>query len=399
MFIVQSSIAHFAKIFPIFRQQTFIAQSIRHASEVSFKIKPFKLHRLRSGPSTDVTVNKSDALDMYRKMQVIRKMEQSCDLLYKERKIRGFCHLYAGQEACAVGIYTMKDPDDAVITSYRCHGYAYLSGIPVKEIIAELFGRLHGNVHGKGGSMHMYSKNFYGGNGIVGAQQPVGAGIAFVMKYKRKPNVCFTVYGDGAANQGQLAEAANICALWHLPCVFICENNGYGMGTPISRSSASTDYYARGDYVPGIWVDAMDVFAVRESIKFARNYCTTNKNGPLFIEFATYRFFGHSVSDPGTSYRTRDEVQNIRKTCDPLSLLKDRIITTNLATKDELKIIENQAKDEVNKAVEFARNDPVISKDALITDIYHNTPPIIVRGNTIDDTKIQPYTRTCDMKF
>ncbi|EFO24482.2 pyruvate dehydrogenase E1 component [Loa loa] len=386
-----------AKAFSTLRHQSFIVQSIRHVSEASFQTQPFKLHRLNSGPSTNVTVNKSDALKMYRQMQVIRKMEQASELLYKERKIRGFCHLYAGQEACAVGLYAAKDPDDAIITSYRCHGFVYLVRNSIKEVLSELLGRSHGNVNGKGGSMHMYGKNFYGGNGIVGAQQPIGAGIAFTMKYKRKPNLCFTLYGDGAANQGQLSEAANLCALWRLPCVFICENNGYGLGTPISRSSASTDYYARGDYIPGIWVDAMDVLAVRESIKFARKYCTTDGNRPLFIEFATYRFYGHSMSDPGTSYRSREEVQNVRKTCDPISLLKNKILASNLATKDEVKLIEKQVKDEVNEAVKFARDDPVISMDALITDIYHNTPPIIVRGRTMDDIKVQPYTRTSDI--
>ncbi|VDK82792.1 unnamed protein product [Litomosoides sigmodontis] len=260
-----------AKVLPILRPQLCNVRLVRRVSEASFQTQPFKLHQLNTGPSTNVTLNKSDALDMYRKMQVIRKMEQASDLLYKDRKIRGFCHLYAGQEACAVGLHAAKDSDDSIITSYRCHAFAYLAR-NVKEVISELLGRSHGNVRGKGGSMHMYAKNFYGGNGIVGAQQPLGAGIAFAMKYNRKPNVCFTLYGDGAANQGQLFEAANICALWRLPCVFICENNGYGMGTPTSRSSASTNYYARGDYIPGIWVDGMDVLAVREAIKFARKY-------------------------------------------------------------------------------------------------------------------------------
>ncbi|VBB29109.1 unnamed protein product, partial [Acanthocheilonema viteae] len=383
-------------IFPILRHQSFTVQSVRRVNEASFQIKPFKLHRLETGPSTNVTLNKSDALKMYKQMQAIRKMEQASDLLYKDRKIRGFCHLYAGQEACAVGIYAAKDSEDSIITSYRCHGFVYLAR-NAKEVLSELLGRSHGNVKGKGGSMHMYAKNFYGGNGIVGAQQPLGAGIAFAMKYNRKPNLCFTIYGDGAANQGQLFEAANICALWRLPCVFICENNGYGMGTPISRSSASTDYYSRGDYVPGIWVDGMDVLAVRESIKFARKYCIADKKGPLFIEFATYRFYGHSVADPGTSYRTREEVQNIRRTCDPISMLKNKILSSNLATKDELKSIEKQAKDEVDEAIKFAKDDPVISMDALVADIYHNTPPIIVRGHTMDDIKVQPHTRTSDI--
>uniref|UniRef100_A0A0R3RIA0 Pyruvate dehydrogenase E1 component subunit alpha n=1 Tax=Elaeophora elaphi TaxID=1147741 RepID=A0A0R3RIA0_9BILA len=408
------------------------AQSIHHELEASFQTQPFKLHRLDAGPSRDTILTKSDALEMYKQMQLIRRTEQSSDLLYKDRKVRGFCHLYAGQEACAVGIFAAKDPKDAIITSYRCHAFAMMER-NVREVLSELLGRSHGNVKRKGGSMHMYAKNFYGGNGIVSAQIPLGAGIAFAMKYNRKPNLCFTLYGDGAANQGQLFEdnlqilgdikslektwrvrkifhvhtvtftsidiisAANMCALWRLPCVFICENNDYGMGTPTSRSSASTKYFTRGDYIPGIWVNAMDALAVRESIKFARKYCVTDGKGPLFIEFATYRFYGHSVSDPGTSYRTREEVQEIRKTSDPILLLKDKILTSKLAMKDELRKIENQAKQEVDAAVKFAKNGPVISTDALLTDIYHNTPPIIVRGHTIDETKVQPYTRTSDI--
>ncbi|VDM95316.1 unnamed protein product [Thelazia callipaeda] len=405
-----------ANRFPSLMRKSILLQSVRFVNEVTFETKPFKLHRLDSGPSTNVTLKKSDALVMYRQMQAIRRMEQAADLLYKERKIRGFCHLYAGQEACAVGVHAGKEPDDAIITAYRCHGFAYLAGLTVKEVISELLGRSHGCVHGKGGSMHMYGKNFYGGNGIVGAQQPIGAGIAFALKYKKKPNICFTLYGDGAANQGQLAEvenkggiylkrgiqfteivsAANMCALWKLPCVFICENNGYGLGTPAKRSSASTNYYARGDYIPGIWVDGMDVLAVREATKFARNYSSSGK-GPLFVEFATYRFYGHSVADPGTSYRTREEVQEVRKSSDPIARFKNEVLSSNLITKDELKAIDKEVKNEIDEAVNFSRDDEVISNDALISDLYHNTPPVFVRGHTMDDIKLQPYVRTVDM--
>lgn len=211
--------------------------------------------------------------------------------------------------------------------------------------------------------MHMYEKNFFGGNGIVGAQQPLGAGIAFAMKYRKQKNICLTLYGDGAANQGQLFEATNMAKLWALPCIFICENNGYGMGTSMERSSASTDYYTRGDYVPGIWVDGMDVITVRlvfytftkfflifrEAIRFCKEYCDAG-NGPLMLELATYRYGGHSMSDPGTrftglcllnsnfSYRTREEIQEVRKTRDPITGFKDRIITAGLVTEEELKV-------------------------------------------------------------
>lgn len=226
-------------------------------------------------------------------------METTAGNLYKEKKVRGFCHLYTGQEAVAVGICAAKHHEDGVITSYRCHGWTYLMGSTVTEVLSELTGRISGNVYGKGGSMHMYEKNFYGGNGIVGAQISLGAGIALAMKYRNERNVCYTLYGDGAANQGQFFESANMAKLWDLPVIFICENNGFGMGTSTARASASTDYFTRGDFVPGLWVDAMDVVTVREAIRFAREYCVSGK-GPLVMELATYRYGGHSMSDPGT---------------------------------------------------------------------------------------------------
>ncbi|VDM95315.1 unnamed protein product [Thelazia callipaeda] len=379
------------------QQHSLIASSIRLASnEAHFQTKPYKLHRLESGPSQNVTVTREDALNYYRKMTTIRRMETAASNLYKERLVRGFCHLYSGQEAVAVGLCASKGEDDSIITSYRCHAWTYLTGSKISQILSELTGRRTGNVHGKGGSMHMYNKNFYGGNGIVGAQQALGAGLAFAHKYYNQKNVAYTLYGDGAANQGQLYEAINMCALWSLPCIFICENNGYGMGTPAHRASAITDYYTRGDFIPGIWADGMDVLAVRETIRWAREYCNSGK-GPLMLELATYRYSGHSMSDPGTSYRTRDEVQEVRKTRDPVTSFKDKIVSAGLATENELKEFDKEAKKEVDAAVKVAHNEPPLPPESLYCDIYHNTPPQYVRGVTLDESVIQKHCRTEDL--
>nr|CAH7737217.1 unnamed protein product [Callosobruchus chinensis] len=228
-------------------------------------------------------------------------------------------------------------PHDAVITAYRAHGWTYIMGVEPLGVLAELCGRQSGCARGKGGSMHMYTDNFYGGNGIVGAQVPLGAGIALALKYKGTDGVCIALYGDGAANQGQVFEAYNMAKLWDLPCIFVCENNGYGMGTSAERASAEVNFYQRGMYVPGLWVDGMDVLAVKECFKYAINYAASGK-GPLVIEAATYRYSGHSMSDPGTSYRTRDEIQEVRQTRDPITSFKEKIISTELVSADEIKV-------------------------------------------------------------
>nr|CAD7441743.1 unnamed protein product [Timema bartmani] len=297
---------------------------------------PFKLHKLESGPSTQVSVNRDDALHYYKQMYTIRRMETAAGNMYKEKIVRGFCHLYSGQEACAVGIKAALRPYDDVITAYRAHGWAHLMGVSHLGVLAELTGRQSGCARGKGGSMHMYTSHFYGGNGIVGAQVPLGVGLAFASKYMGTDGVSVALYGDGAANQGQIFEVYNIAKLLDLPCIFVCENNGYGMGTSVDRAAASTTYYTRGDYIPGIWVDGMDVLAMREATRYAVNHCSTGK-GPIILEAFTYRYSGHSMSDPGTSYRTREEVQEVRQTRDPITSFKDKIISTELATAEELK--------------------------------------------------------------
>merc|ERR1711942_393031 len=317
------------------------------ATEATFDYHPYKLHHLDEGPATSTTLTREDGLRLYHQMVTVRRMETAAANLYKEKAIRGFCHLCSGQEATYSGIGAALREQDSVITSYRAHGFTYVMGIPVIGVLAELTGKKSGVVRGKGGSMHMYARNFYGGNGIVGAQVPLGAGIAFAHKYKGDGGVNFSLYGDGAANQGQVSEAFNLAKLWSLPIVFICENNQYAMGTPQDRHAASSDFYKRGDYIPGVQVDGMDVLAVREATRFALEYCVNN--GPLVYEISTYRYHGHSMSDPGTSYRSRDEVQEVSQSRDPITGFRERIVGSGLAGQAEVKKIEQQVKKDVDK--------------------------------------------------
>lgn len=268
-----------------------------------------------------------------------------------------------------MGIDSVMNEGDSLITAYRCHGYTLLRGGSVRGIIAELLGRETGVSKGKGGSMHMYGKNFYGGNGIVGAQVPLGAGLAFAHKYQEQPNVTFALYGDGAANQGQNFEAFNMAALWKLPVVFVCENNFYSMGTSLERSAASTQHYTRGDYVPGIQVNGMDILAVREAARYAREHAVSGK-GPIILEMLTYRYQGHSMSDPGTSYRSRDEIKAVRESRDTIKQTKAQILSANFGTEEELKGLEKKAKAEVDEAVELAKTDNMPRKESFYQDIY-----------------------------
>uniref|UniRef100_A0A3P8U7E1 Pyruvate dehydrogenase E1 component subunit alpha, testis-specific form, mitochondrial n=1 Tax=Amphiprion percula TaxID=161767 RepID=A0A3P8U7E1_AMPPE len=269
-------------------------------NEATFEIKKCDTFKLDEGPATQVVLTRDEGLQYYRTMQTMRRMELKADQLYKQKIIRGFCHLYDGQEACAVGIEAAINLSDHLITAYRAHGYTYTRGGTVKKIMAELTGRRGGIAKGKGGSMHMYCEHFYGGNGIVGAQVPLGAGVALACKYQGNSELCVCLYGDGAANQGQIFETYNMAALWKLPVIFICENNGYGMGTSVERAAASTDYFKRGEFIPGVRVDGMDVLCVREASRFAADYCRSGK-GPILMELQTYRYHGHSMSDPGVS--------------------------------------------------------------------------------------------------
>jgi pyruvate dehydrogenase E1 component alpha subunit len=355
------------------------------ATEATFETKDYKLHNLESGPSTQVTCTRDEALLYYRQMQTIRRMETGASNLYKEKIIRGFCHLYSGQEACAVGMEAAIKKTDAVITAYRAHGWTYLRGVPIQGVLCELTGRKTGCAKGKGGSMHMYNHNFFGGNGIVGAQVPLGAGIALAQKYKGTDSLTIALYGDGAANQGQIFEAYNIAKLWNLPCIFVCENNGFGMGTSVDRASANVNYYTRGDYIPGIWADGMDILAVREATKFAAEMCRTGK-GPVLMETATYRYYGHSMSDPGTSYRTRQEIQEVRQTRDPITSFRDKITTADLVTAEELKKIDLEVREEVEAAIQLAKSDEEIPLDELSADIYMEPIYTKIRGATPFDS-------------
>lgn len=352
------------------------------ATSATYKIHtPYKLHKLESGPPEESELTREDGLKYYRQMMVIRRMEAMSGNLYKEKNIRGFCHLYTGQEACCVGMTASILPTDSVITSYRCHAWTYMKGSTVTSVFSELMGKAGGVSKGKGGSMHMYADNFYGGNGIVGAQVPLGAGVAFAHKYQGDGGITLTIYGDGAANQGQLFEAFNIAKLWDLPALFVCENNGFGMGTSAERSSASTEYYTRVDYIPGIWVDGMDVVAVREATKWAKEWIKSGK-GPIVMDCATYRYSGHSMSDPGTSYRTREQVQAVRSQRDPITGFKDRLIEHDLATAEELKAIEQTVRKETEEALTTARADVEPALDELYTHVYSTIPPTMkqIRG-------------------
>ncbi|CAI6334494.1 unnamed protein product [Periconia digitata] len=349
--------------------------------EVRLSDESFETYEL-DPPSYTLNTTKSELKQMYYDMVAVRRMEMAADRLYKEKKIRGFCHLSTGQEAVAVGMEHGIEKSDHVITAYRCHGYAMMRGGTVKSIIGELLGRREGIAYGKGGSMHMFAPGFYGGNGIVGAQVPVGAGIAFAQQYENKKNVTLALYGDGASNQGQVFEAFNMAKLWNLPVIFSCENNKYGMGTAANRSSALTDYYKRGQYIPGLKINGMDVLAVKAATQFGKEWCAAGK-GPLVYEFVTYRYGGHSMSDPGTTYRTREEIQRMRSTNDPIAGLKQKLLDWGVTSEEELKSIDKDARAKVDAEVAEAEkmDAPEPTGTTLYEDIYvRGSEPEFLRG-------------------
>jgi pyruvate dehydrogenase E1 component alpha subunit len=292
--------------------------------------------------------------------------------MYGMGLIGGFCHLYIGQEAVVVGMQMVLKPGDEVITGYRDHGHMIATGMEPKGVMAELTGRAHGYSKGKGGSMHMFSveKGFYGGHGIVGAPVPLGTGLAFANKYRGNKSICLTYFGDGAANQGQVYESFNMAELWKLPVVYVIENNRYAMGTAITRSSATTDLSKRGASfnIPGEQVDGMDVRAVKAAGEKAADWCRSGK-GPYILEMLTYRYRGHSMSDPA-KYRTREEVDEVRTHHDPIDMVRHRILEKKLANEDALKKIDGAVRDLINEAAEFATHDPEPDAAELYTDVY-----------------------------
>ncbi|WP_299076075.1 pyruvate dehydrogenase (acetyl-transferring) E1 component subunit alpha [uncultured Ruegeria sp.] len=317
-------------------------------------------------------VSAEDLKTYYREMLLIRRFEEKAGQLYGMGLIGGFCHLYIGQEAVVVGLEAAAQEGDKRITSYRDHGHMLACGMEPGGVMAELTGRIGGLSKGKGGSMHMFSKekHFYGGHGIVGAQVPLGAGLAFADKYKENGGVTFTYFGDGAANQGQVYETFNMAALWHLPVVFVIENNQYAMGTSQERSTSTKDIYHRGEAfgIPGEIVNGMDVLAVKEAGQKAVAHCRSGK-GPYILEIKTYRYRGHSMSDPA-KYRTREEVQKVREHSDPIEHVRELLLSGKHATEDDLKAIDKEIKEVVNQAAEFSKESPEPSLDELWTDIY-----------------------------
>jgi pyruvate dehydrogenase E1 component subunit alpha len=307
----------------------------------------------------------------YRDMLLIRRFEEKAGQMYGMGLIGGFCHLYIGQEAVVVGMQMALKPGDQVITGYRDHGHMLACGMDPKGVMAELTGRAHGYSKGKGGSMHMFSaeKGFFGGHGIVAAQVPLGTGLAFANKYRGNDNVSLTYFGDGAANQGQVYESFNMAKLWKLPVVYIIENNQYAMGTSIARSSATTNLAKRGlsHDIPGEQVDGMDVRAVKAAAEKAVTWCREG-NGPIILEMLTYRYRGHSMSDPA-KYRTREEVEKVRNENDPIEQVRRRILERKWASEDEIKKIDAKVRDAVNEAAEFATNDPEPDPSELYTDV------------------------------
>ena len=332
-----------------------------------------------------VTVTAGKVMEYYETIVRMRRMEVMCDSAYKARMFRGFCHLYIGQEAICTGMVDVLEKEDQIVTGYRDHCWHIARGGTPHEVFAEMMGKKTGCSMGKGGSMHMYltKNNWFGGNGIVGAQGSLGAGLAWkhaLTNGEESPkNVAVALYGDGAANQGQLYECFNLCALWKVPCIFVCENNHFGMGTADVRSSAYPSFYDRFPAVPGLKADGMNVFAVTEATKWAREWCLAG-NGPVVLELDSYRYMGHSMSDPDSSYRTADDKKKVRDARDSVVHLKKIILEQNIATEADLKAIDKKIKTELDAELKQAKDDPMVGLEELASHVYAADSDCHVRG-------------------
>ncbi|WP_375403268.1 pyruvate dehydrogenase (acetyl-transferring) E1 component subunit alpha [uncultured Sphingomonas sp.] len=327
-------------------------------------------NRERPAEPTPYTASKDELLRFYRDMLLIRRFEEKAGQLYGLGLIGGFCHLYIGQEAVAVGLQSALSDKDSVITGYRDHGHMLLCGIPPRDVMAELTGRQAGISKGKGGSMHMFSveHKFYGGHGIVGAQVSLGTGLAWAHKYRADGGVALAYFGDGAANQGQVYESFNMAELWKLPIIYVIENNQYAMGTSVNRASAEDQLYRRGESfrIPGIQVDGMDVLECRGAAETALEWVRAGK-GPIILEMKTYRYRGHSMSDPA-KYRSREEVQAVREKSDPIERMKALLAEQGIK-EDQLKSVEQETRKLVNEAADFAESTPEPGAAELYTDV------------------------------
>ncbi|MGH7750882.1 MAG: pyruvate dehydrogenase (acetyl-transferring) E1 component subunit alpha, partial [Candidatus Dormibacteria bacterium] len=328
-------------------------------------------HAKAAKPKSAAAPDKQTLLSFYRSMLLIRRFEERAGQLYGMGEIGGFCHLYIGQEAIAVGMQAARQAGDQVITGYREHGHMLAAGMDPRLVMAELTGRAAGVSKGKGGSMHMFAleRGFFGGHGIVGAQVSLGTGLAFANRYRDEAKVAFVYFGDGAANQGQVYESFNMAELWRLPAVYVIENNQYAMGTSVERSSSQTHLYRRGASfnIPGAEVDGMDVVAVRDAGLKAAAHARAGK-GPFILEMKTYRYRGHSMSDPG-KYRTREEIDAVRKTRDPIEHLQERLQARGFADEAALKAIDAEIKAQIAEAAEFARTTPEPDPAELLVDV------------------------------
>lgn len=325
----------------------------------------------RKTPVKKSAYSKQTYLTWYETMLRVRKFEERALMAYSQQKIRGFCHVYIGQEAITAGMKTALTQDDKVVTAYRQHGIALSRGLTSNACMAELYGKADGCVKGKGGSMHFFSKelNYFGGNGIVGAQIPIGTGIAFAEKYRGSKNLAVCMFGDGASRQGALYESFNMAMSWNLPVLYICENNGYAMGTSVQRTSNVTEIHQIGDAfsMPNKAVDGMSPESVHEALAEAAEHIRAGK-GPYFLEIKTYRYRGHSVSDPA-KYRTKEELEHYKE-LDPVLVTEEKIVKNKIATQAEVDDIKKMIKAEIEAATEFADNSPLPDASELYTDNY-----------------------------